>query len=121
MAKFTRAVALPNLTPEEAARAALICYQKALEYEAQQLDLFADVPRAPAAKPQAASVEEALLQRELADTRREVHNLTVMGMRPDLSAEDRELIRNAERSARAEVKLRIEALQYSANGRGFGK
>ena len=96
----------------------------------QQLDLFADVPRrvAPGAKPEPAPVDEALLQRKLADTRREVRNLTVMGMRPDLSADKRELIRNAERSARAEMKLRIKALQYfrshaaaASNGPGFGK
>jgi hypothetical protein len=35
-----------------------------------------------------------------------------MGMRPDFSADKRELIRNAKRSARAEAKLRIMALQY---------
>jgi hypothetical protein len=82
----------------------------------------------PGAKPPAAPVDEALLQRTLADTRREVRNLTVMGMRPDLSVEKRELIRNAERSARAEVKLRIKALQYfrshaavASKGPGFGK
>jgi hypothetical protein len=94
----------------------------------KQLDLFADAPRASGAKPPAAPVDEALLQRTLADTRREVRNLTVMGMRPDLSAADRELIRNAERSARAEVKLRIKALQYfrshavaTPNSRGFAR
>jgi hypothetical protein len=80
----------------------------------KQLDLFADVPPriAAGAKPQAAPVDEALLQRKLADARREVRNLTVMGMRPDLSADKRELIHNLERSVRAEVKLRIKALQY---------
>jgi len=96
----------------------------------KQLDLFADVPRrvAAGAKPQAATIDEALLQKKLADAHRQVRNLTVMGMRPDLSADKRELIRKAERSARAEVKLRIKALQYfrshaaaASNGPGFGK
>jgi hypothetical protein len=36
----------------------------------------------------------------------------VLGMRPDLPADERELIHNAEWSARAEVKLRIKALRY---------
>jgi hypothetical protein len=35
-----------------------------------------------------------------------------MGMRPDLTAEKRELIHNAERSARAEVRLRLKGLRY---------
>jgi hypothetical protein len=80
----------------------------------KQLDLFADVPPAGAnvGKPKDPRLDEAQLQRDLADTRQEVRNLTVMGMRPDLSADKRELIRNAERSARAEVRLRIMALQY---------
>jgi hypothetical protein len=80
----------------------------------KQLDLFADVPPrvAPDTKQQAAPVDEALLQRKLAEAHRMVRNLTVMGMRPDFSADKRELVRNLERSARAEVKLRIKALQY---------
>jgi hypothetical protein len=35
-----------------------------------------------------------------------------MGMRPDISADERDVIRQLERSARAEVKLRIKALVY---------
>jgi hypothetical protein len=78
------------------------------------LILFADVPPAveDVGKPKPPPVDEALLQRKLADIRQIVRNLTVMGMRPDLSADKRELIRNAERSARAEAKLRIKAFQY---------
>jgi hypothetical protein len=84
------------------------------KHSPKQLDLFADVPPAVAdiGKPKPPPVDEALLLRKLADTRQEVRNLTVMGMRPDLSEDKRELIRNAERSARAEVKLRIKALRY---------
>jgi hypothetical protein len=51
-----------------------------------------------------------LLLKELANTRREVRNLTVMGMRPDISADQREVIRQLERSARAQVKLGLRAL-----------
>ena len=57
-------------------------------------------------------IKEALLQRELANTRQIVPNLTVMGMRPDVSADEREVIHNLERSARAQVKMGIKALRY---------
>jgi hypothetical protein len=76
----------------------------------KQLDLFADTPRVVG--PKDPRLDEALLLRELADTRREVRNLTVIGMRPDVSADQREIIRNLERSARARVKMGIMALQY---------
>jgi hypothetical protein len=76
----------------------------------RQLDLFADTPRVVGSKEP--RLDEALLERKLANTRQEVRNLTVIGMRPNLSADQRELIHNAERSARAEVKLRIKALRY---------
>ena len=42
-----------------------------------------------------------LKRKMLADVRREDQNLTVMGMRPDLKPEERETVRNLERSARA--------------------
>jgi hypothetical protein len=54
------------------------------------------------------------LRQKLADTRQEVRNLIVMGMRSNLTPEKAELIRNLERSARAEAKLRhrhLEAVQ----------
>jgi hypothetical protein len=35
-----------------------------------------------------------------------------MGMRPDLTAKEREIVPLLERSARAELKLRIGALRY---------
>jgi hypothetical protein len=53
------------------------------------------------------------LQQDLADTRQEVRNLQVIAMRPDLPAEKLELVRNMERSARAEVKLRLKAIEYA--------
>jgi hypothetical protein len=56
------------------------------------------------------SVEQ--LRRELKDTEREVRNLSVMGMRPDLTAHKRDIIRQLERSARAEVQLRVKALEH---------
>jgi hypothetical protein len=76
----------------------------------KQLDLFVDTPQV--AVPKDPRLDEALLLKELANTRREVRNLIVIGMRPDLPADKRELIHKAERSARAEVKLRIKALWY---------
>jgi hypothetical protein len=42
----------------------------------KQLDLFADVPPADVGKPKTPPVDEALLQRKIADTRQEVRNLT---------------------------------------------
>jgi hypothetical protein len=78
----------------------------------QQLDLFAHVPPAVVGKPKDPRLDETLLLKELADTRREVRNLTVMGMRPDVSADEREVIHNLERSARAQVKMGIKALRY---------
>jgi hypothetical protein len=53
------------------------------------------------------------LERELRDARQEVRNLQVLAMRPGLSAEKLELLRNLERSARAEVKLRLKAVAYA--------
>lgn len=61
------------------------------------------------------SVEE--LRQKLKDAQQEVRNLTVMGMRPDLSHEKREIIKQLERSARAEVSLRQMALNHEL-GRG---
>jgi hypothetical protein len=61
------------------------------------------------------------LRRELAATRQEVRNLTVMGMRPGLTPEKVELIRNLERSARAEVKLRQRHLDYVLKTHGQGQ
>jgi hypothetical protein len=59
------------------------------------------------------------LQTKLADARQEVRNLTVMGMRDDLTPEKRATIRNLELSARAEAKLRQDALDH-AKQRGGG-
>jgi len=44
--------------------------------------------------------------------RQEVRNLTIMGMQPNQSADQLALIRNLERSARAELRLRWLALEY---------
>jgi hypothetical protein len=52
------------------------------------------------------------LEQDLRDTRQEVRNLTVMAMSPDLSPEKADLIRALERSARAEVKLRLKHLRW---------
>jgi hypothetical protein len=53
------------------------------------------------------------LQRELDDVRQEVRNVVVIGMAPDNSPEEAALICNLERSARAELKLRVMALEYA--------
>jgi hypothetical protein len=52
------------------------------------------------------------LQAELNDARQELRNLTVLAMSPRLSVKEAWAVREAERSARAEVKLRIKALEY---------
>ena len=70
--------------------------------------------------PEKPAVTEALLLRELVDARQEVRNLVVMGMRPDVSEEEREVIRNLERSARAKVKLSFKALAYHREQRAAG-
>jgi hypothetical protein len=57
-----------------------------------------------------ATLDLKVLQSKLADARQEVRNLTVLAMYPDLTAEEAEAARKLKRSARAEVKLRIEAL-----------
>jgi hypothetical protein len=57
------------------------------------------------------------LERELRAVRQEVRNLQVLAMRPNQSAEKLELLRNLERSARAEVKLRLKALNHAKQTR----
>jgi hypothetical protein len=80
----------------------------------QQLELFSDGARAIAAAKTVTRPlpDEAQLRRELANTRQHVRNLIVMGMRPELTAVKREFVGKLERSARAEVRLRVKALQY---------
>jgi hypothetical protein len=53
------------------------------------------------------------LERKLRGVRQEVRNLQVMQMRPGQSAEKLKLLSDLERSARAEVKLRVKALAYA--------
>jgi hypothetical protein len=57
------------------------------------------------------------LERELRAVRQEVRNLQVLAMRPNQSAEKLELLRNLERSARAEVKFRLKALNHAKQTR----
>jgi hypothetical protein len=52
------------------------------------------------------------LERKLKGVRQEVRNLQVMQMRPDQSAEKLKLLADLERSARAEVKLRLKAIEH---------
>jgi hypothetical protein len=51
------------------------------------------------------------LERKLKGVRQEVRNLQVMRMRPGQSAKKLKLLADLERSARAEVKLRLKALE----------
>jgi hypothetical protein len=55
----------------------------------------------------------AEMQIELDSVRREVRNLTVMGMDPNQTAEQAALIKELEQSARAEQRLRKLALDYA--------
>jgi hypothetical protein len=52
-------------------------------------------------------------ERKLKGVRQEVRNLQVLQMRPGQSAEKLKLLAELERSARAEVKLRVKALAYA--------
>jgi hypothetical protein len=58
----------------------------------------------------------AELQSKLDSVRREVRNLTVMGLDPNQTPELAALIKELERSARAEMRLRTRALAH-AKGR----
>jgi len=55
----------------------------------------------------------AELQTKLDSVRREVRNLTVMGMDPNQTTEHAALVKELERSARAEQRLRKMALDYA--------
>jgi len=60
-----------------------------------------------------ASPTLAELQTKLDSVRREVRNLTVMGMDPNQTTDQAALIKELERSARAEQRLRKMALDYA--------
>ena len=53
------------------------------------------------------------MQTKLDNVRREVRNLTVMGMDPSQTPGQAALIKELERSARAEMRLRSMALEYA--------
>ena len=55
----------------------------------------------------------AELQAKLDSVRREVRNLTVMGLDPSQTPEQAALIKELERSARAEMRLRKMALEHA--------
>ena len=62
-----------------------------------------------------------VLTAKLENARRELHNLQIMQMRPEQSAQKLEHLRNLEESVRAEIKLRQKALfhrQGQERGRG---
>ena len=70
------------------------------------------MPRRVHCRPQAVP-KLAELQAKLDGVRREVRNLTVMGMDPKQTPEQAALIKELERSARAEQRLRKMALDYA--------
>jgi hypothetical protein len=49
----------------------------------------------------------------LASVRQEIRNLVVMGLDPNQPPDQASLIRNLERSARAELRLMVLALRYA--------
>jgi hypothetical protein len=59
-----------------------------------------------------------MMQRKLNTARQELHNLQVMQMRPGQCAKKLELLYNLERSCRAEIKLRLRAIEYQRNLEG---
>ncbi len=58
------------------------------------------------------------LEQRLKDVRQEVRNLVVLGMAPQLLPSELEVVRNLERSARAEVKLLLKAIDYERSRQG---
>jgi hypothetical protein len=58
------------------------------------------------------------LERKLKGVRQEVRNLVVMQMRPGRTSEQLKVLSDLERSARAEVKLRVKALEYARTQSG---
>jgi hypothetical protein len=76
--------------------------------------LFGEVPPLPKTAFDPAE-RLAVLERKLKDARQEVRDLQVMQMRPGQSANKLKFLAELERSARAEVKLRLKTLQYARN------
>ena len=52
------------------------------------------------------------LQQKMRECRQEIRNLTIMGIKPDLTLEKKAFLHDLERSARAELKLRHKAIEY---------
>ena len=63
----------------------------------------------------------AELQTKLDGVRREVRNLTVMGMDPKQPPDQAELIKDLEQSARVEMRLRSMALAHKVTQRSHGR
>ena len=53
------------------------------------------------------------LERNIECCRREIRNLVVMGLDPNQPPDQAALIKDLERSARAELRLRVLALRYA--------
>jgi hypothetical protein len=81
----------------------------------KQLSLFEWARRsvaAPVKRPARSAPDMDTLQRALAAARQELHNLQVMSLRPGQSPERLEMLRKLEISCRAEIKLRLRAIEY---------
>ena len=61
------------------------------------------------------------LERKLKDARQEVRNLQVMQMHPGQPPDKLVLLKELERSARAEVKLRLKAIEHEKNRQAGAK
>jgi hypothetical protein len=81
----------------------------------KQFNLFEWARRSVAAsvkRPARSAPDMDTLQRALAGARQELHNLQVMLLRPGQSPERLAMLRKLELSCRAEVKLRLRAIEY---------
>ena len=56
-----------------------------------------------------------LLRQQVASVRQEIRNLVMMVMKPGLPLAQVKLIHELERSCRAELKLRLKALEHAEN------
>jgi hypothetical protein len=70
-----------------------------------------------AARPCTARSTKTLLLK-LEGARQELHNLQVMQLRPGQSPEKVEFLHKLELSCRAEIKLRLRAIEYQRNLQG---
>jgi hypothetical protein len=76
----------------------------------EQLDLFADAPRAARRRPKPPQLDEAQLEMKLAGARQRVRNLIVIGMNPGVPADTREAAHKMESWTRELVRVHSRVL-----------